>query len=378
MSKFKSAAGDDKSGAAAAQLIHARIRNWAGSLLRLLAGTYCGGLALFLGLRLLTDGSWWFLALLNTFALYLFLPLLLVVPLCGVLRMRRLGWAAAALSVIGLAWFGGGAVRAMPAAPEPVPLPQSGSALKIVVYNVRDGGRNIAPDVAWLLGTDADVIFLSELNDVGVDVRLDALRRAYPYEVRGDVDQRILSRHALRADESVVMDASPWRGVAIRTGIELAGRQLSLYSVHTAIPRGTKDHFDMGRFPFNFLPQRNFLISVVARYDETQRNWEVEQLLSVVRADSNPVIVAGDFNTSPYSTMYARVAALLQDTQAEAGSGLGHTWPNGAVVGAPQWLPALLRIDYIWHSAEFVALSHQVAGPLGSDHLPVMAVLAWK
>ena len=72
------------------------------------------------------------------------------------------------------------------------------------------------------------------------------------------------------------------------------------------------------------------------------------------------------------------MAAELQDTQAAAGSGLGHTWPNGVVIGAPQWLPALLRIDYIWHGAEFVTLSHRVAGPLGSDHLPLMAVLAWK
>ena len=356
----------------------AHVRKSLRAIVQVASGTYCGGLALFLGLRLITDGSWWFLALLNTFALYLFLPLLLVVPLCGLLRMRRLGWAAAALSVIGLVWFGGGAVPAMPTGLERNTLPQSGSALKIVVYNVRDGGRNIAPDVAWLLGTDADVIFLSELNDVGEDARLDALRRAYPYEVRGDVGQRILSRHALRAGESVVKDEPPWSGVAIKTGIELAGRQLSLYSVHMAIPKGTKEHFDMGRFPFNFLPQRNFLIKVFVRYDETRRNSEVEQLLSAVRADTNPVIVAGDFNLGPYSVAYARMAAALQDSHARAGTGLGHTWPTGVVSGVPQWMPPLLRLDYIWHSAEFVTLGHQVAGPLGSDHLPVMAVLAWK
>jgi len=69
----------------------AHIRNRAGALLLPLAGAYCAGLALVLGLRLVMQASWWWVALLDNFVLYLFGPLLLVLPLAGLLRQR---WAA--------------------------------------------------------------------------------------------------------------------------------------------------------------------------------------------------------------------------------------------------------------------------------------------
>ena len=353
-------------------LVH--IRNRAGALLLPLAGAYCAGLALFLGLRLVMADSWWWVALLDNFVLYLFGPLLLVLPLAGLLRQRWLGGAALALSVIGLVWLGGAARLARP----PIPPAHAGKPLKVVVYNLRDDGRDIAPDVDWLLGSAADVIFISEVRVVGEDARLVRLKQAYPYEVRQEFDQRIFARHALQAGETEWLEAPALGRIAIKTSLEFEGRTLSLYSVHTSIPVGAAAHFDMDRFPFTYLPLRNYFVQVLLHYDETRRNAQLEQLLKIVRADPNPVIVAGDLNMSPYSVEYTQMAAELQDTQAAAGSGLGHTWPNGVVIGAPQWLPALLRIDYIWHSAEFVTLSHRVAGPLGSDHLPLMAVLAWE
>ena len=54
-----------------------------------------------------------------------------------------------------------------------------------------------------------------------------------------------------------------------------------------------------------------------------------------MRADPDAVIGAGDFYMSPYCALYARVAGALKDTQAEAGSGVGHTRPNAALIGAP-------------------------------------------
>ena len=352
----------------------AHIRNRAGALLLPLAGAYCAGLALVLGLRLVMQASWWWVALLDNFVLYLFGPLLLVLPLAGLLRQRWLGGAALALSVIGLVWLGGAARLDRP----PIPPAHASKPLKVVVYNLRDDGRDIAPDVDWLLGSAADVIFISEVRVAGADARLARLKQAYPYEVRQEFDQRIFARYALQAGEMEWLEAPALGRIVIKTGLEFEGRRLSLYSVHTSVPEGEAAHFDVNRFPFRYLPLRNYFGHVLLHYDETRRNAQLEQLLKIVRADPNPVIVAGDFNLSPYSAEYTQMAAELQDTHAAAGSGLGHTWPSNVVIGAPQWLPALLRIDYIWHSAEFVTLSHRVAGPLGSDHLPLMAVLAWE
>ena len=84
-----------------------------------------------------------------------------------------------------------------------------------------------------------------------------------------------------------------------------------------------------------------------------------------MRADPDAVIGAGDFYTSPYCALYACAAGVLKDMQAEPGSGVGHTRPNAALIGAPPWMLTLLLIDYIWQSAAFVALSHAVGGRWG-------------
>jgi endonuclease/exonuclease/phosphatase (EEP) superfamily protein YafD len=36
-------------------------------------------------------------------------------------------------------------------------------------------------------------------------------------------------------------------------------------------------------------------------------------------------------------------------------------------------LPALLRIDYVWHSPLLRPVAAETGPPLGSDHLPVVA-----
>ena len=54
-----------------------------------------------------------------------------------------------------------------------------------------------------------------------------------------------------------------------------------------------------------------------------------------VRADPDAVIGAGDFYMSPYCPAYAGVASVRKDMQAEPGSGVGHTRPNAALIGAP-------------------------------------------
>jgi vancomycin resistance protein VanJ len=39
---------------------------------------------------------------------------------------------------------------------------------------------------------------------------------------------------------------------------------------------------------------------------------------------------------------------------------------------------AAQRYDYIWHTAELQALDASVGSDGGSDHLPVVARLAWR
>ncbi len=80
----------------------------------------------------------------------------------------------------------------------------------------------------------------------------------------------------------------------------------------------------------------------------------------------------------------ARIDPLVpgsgQDAHRRAGWGFGNTFP--AHQGYSHGLPIfrkLTRIDMIFYSSEFIALSSHVGATSGeSDHLPVLATLAWQ
>ena len=72
------------------------------------------------------------------------------------------------------------------------------------------------------------------------------------------------------------------------------------------------------------------------------------------------------------------MAAHFTDTFAEAGYGLGVTWPQfGAFRSIISVMRPFIRLDYIWHSEHFIGLTAEVWPESGgSDHHPVRAKLA--
>jgi endonuclease/exonuclease/phosphatase family metal-dependent hydrolase len=75
------------------------------------------------------------------------------------------------------------------------------------------------------------------------------------------------------------------------------------------------------------------------------------------------------------------MTAHYHDSYREAGWGLGFTFPaNGPYATSVfQWIPPLVRLDYIFHDAAFEAVEARVWPTSGgSDHLPVFAALALR
>jgi endonuclease/exonuclease/phosphatase (EEP) superfamily protein YafD len=98
------------------------------------------------------------------------------------------------------------------------------------------------------------------------------------------------------------------------------------------------------------------------------RNAQLDALAALTAGGTVPLIVAGDFNLSPYSAYFGRWigASGLHDTL--AGQGLDFTWPSG-------FPPLGIPIDHAFVSDEFSVLSRRRLERFGSDHLPVLIEL---
>lgn len=102
------------------------------------------------------------------------------------------------------------------------------------------------------------------------------------------------------------------------------------------------------------------------KYAFIQRSGQAEEVAQVIEKTPYPVIVCGDLNDTPVSYSYHTIKGKLNDSFKEAGFGLSTTY-NGKF---PSY-----RIDYVFHSDDFRALSYQVIRKELSDHYPVVVKL---
>ncbi|HET9907720.1 MAG TPA: endonuclease/exonuclease/phosphatase family protein, partial [Anaerolineales bacterium] len=96
---------------------------------------------------------------------------------------------------------------------------------------------------------------------------------------------------------------------------------------------------------------------------------QVERVIESVRNSPEPDLVLCDCNFTEFSDAYARLDEFLDDGFARAGWGFGHTiHPVGIDI-------RLQRVDYVWYSSGFNAISAKVIKDGKSDHNPLVVEL---
>jgi endonuclease/exonuclease/phosphatase (EEP) superfamily protein YafD len=322
---------------------------------------YVLALAVYLILRIVVRDGWWWLAFFNNFAPYYFAPLLILLPLALIARSRFSIARLLPFVVIFLLWYG------------PYWLPKStvvafeSESLKIVTFNVQPFNRRLDEVISWLREMNADIVLLQETPPDALPLLRDSLRDTYPYNDNLYGNQLTLSRHEIISAE--IIDVA-YRRVR-RITFEIDGQSLAVYNIHLPVAVRTTPHF--------YTPIDNGFLHLFLKYDETRRNAQIRALLEHLQAESLPYIVAGDFNTSDNAVIYSEIADTMYDSFREVGIGLGASWPaETGEEGLPDFLPALVRIDYVWHSEEFYAVSAAAGPRLGSDHLPLIVSLGTK
>jgi endonuclease/exonuclease/phosphatase (EEP) superfamily protein YafD len=334
------------------------------SKLLMLAYVYLAGLFLWLLLRLFFGDRWWFLFLLNSLALYLFLPLIGVAVIAVFVRVPKL-WIA---MTIGLIVFvvEYGAMLFPPLAQPPV----RSTELTVMTFNVMGIKRSGEQVVASIRAADADVVALQELSERIAESLWTQLSEEYPYQAfhlsPGTGGMGVISRFPLR--ELYAELGENWIEYPQVVNVRVDGTEVTLLNVHATNISGCSDLFPT--------PSR---IEQATR----KREEEARTLRAFVEEHPEHLIIAGDFNTGDQSTAYTILTEKLVDSWRERGWGLGHTFPGSFFVGDlvpgqhriifPGWF---IRIDYIFHSRDWHTHSVRTGFWDGvSDHRPVVARL---
>jgi endonuclease/exonuclease/phosphatase (EEP) superfamily protein YafD len=190
-----------------------------------------------------------------------------------------------------------------------------------------------------------DVLVLLEV-DAGWAAALDALTADYPIRVivprESSFGIAVLSRLPLIAPATVDLDGAP----AIDTGIALGdGHTVRLVAVHLQSP------------------------SSASR--AAQRNRQLDVLAGLLDGDTRPRIVAGDFNSTPYSPFLADWLDRTGLRDLRRGRGPGASWPT-------YFPPLAIPIDHYMLSDEFEVVRQQRGPAFGSDHYPLEARLSLR
>jgi endonuclease/exonuclease/phosphatase (EEP) superfamily protein YafD len=173
---------------------------------------------------------------------------------------------------------------------------------------------------------------------------LEPLRARYPYR---------LEDPSPRADGIAVYSRFPLEGAttfelsrpAIETRVLAPGGMFTLYGVHLRSP--------------------------TSRWYAYLRGREYAALAARIAQRTGPVVVTGDFNTSPFSPYFTKWLATTGLDDARLGRGYIATWPT--------FLPFLgIPIDDCVVSDEFRFEDFRRLAPFGSDHTAIVTELALR
>lgn len=253
------------------------------------------------------------------------------ISLAWLLAQRIYGWLLVALA--GVVACGFSATPSSSQIDTRALAPGNINHLTIVTANLNVSRDDPTPLHAWLGAIDADVLVLQELNPraaAAVSKWPD-----YPHQILTPREDpfgiAIISRHPLESSELLERAG---RTPQIHTQVVWGDTRFVVSAVHPMPPISAQYHL-----------RRHELFAAAAR-------WASSQPL--------PAIIAGDFNSSPWSSAMRPLAAA----GLERATSLQPTWPSALPV---------IPIDQIVTSEHWSLVQAGVGPDVGSDHRPVFA-----
>ena len=215
------------------------------------------------------------------------------------------------------------------------------ATFRVVSFNVWFRNPDMARTAEYIQQSQADAVVLLELTPPQAEMLLPLLPDYPYYHIEPSrMGAAVFTKWPVLEAESVPL--APGGAVAARMKLDWRGVPVTVLGVHLNWPLGPRN--------------------------SEFRNQELSELVRFSKAQPGALIVAGDFNLTPWSEYFSDALdeSGLQD--AARGFGLARSWPA-------QFAPAGIRIDHCLLSPQWRSVSTRVGPWLGSDHLPIVADL---
>jgi len=266
--------------------------------------------------------------------------LLFVVLAVLLITLRR--FAAALFATVGLA------VSAVPLFPYLINETSATAAaangepdFRLLSLNVWYRNPDMARAAAYIEQSQADAVVLLELTAAQAET-LRPLLPTYPhyYVEPSRMGAAVFTKWPVLSSAAIPLATTG--AIAVHMQIDWQGSPVNVLGVHLNWPMGPRN--------------------------SAFRNEELNALVAYSKAQSGPLIVAGDFNLTPWSEYFRSALAASGLRDASLGFGLARSWPA-------QFAPVGMRIDHCLLSPHWRSVSTQIGPALGSDHLPLLADL---
>jgi endonuclease/exonuclease/phosphatase (EEP) superfamily protein YafD len=283
---------------------------------------------------------WWIADLLTNFRVQM------CIGICGLLFLVLVTrqWTWVAIGIVLLVFHGW---RTAPyLIPRTAPTAQTTQQnFRLLTANVLTSNSSYASLVELLRKEQPDFVVLMEINKRWAE-HLDVLEDLYPHQELHPREHNfgiaILSRQPWTKMESMSFGdiELPWLKAKFKIGADTStGLPLEIIAVHPLPP--------------------------VSARNADYRNTQLMEISSQVDLGSAR-IVTGDFNLTPWSPWFNKVARETQTTDAAHGFGLTRTWEVfPTIIGG-------LKIDHALVSDEVEVQEFRVGPDIGSDHRPVI------
>ena len=152
-----------------------------------------------------------------------------------------------------------------------------------------------------------------------------------------------------------------------RMKFEWQDREAVYYNLHLRTFGSKKPWLDDSMSPLT----PRFWLFYLRQYREAfiDRAWEAAKIRELLDTETLPVIVGGDFNSTPHNWAYHHLASSMRDVHQVA----GYRWTTSYHVNFP-----LAKIDHMLISDEWDVYDASIPRFDYSDHRPLVAVLGWR